>query len=42
MQNALNHTQYINISNSLNRTDFGRVGGTRMARVIQIQLRLAF
>jgi hypothetical protein len=42
VQNALNHTQYINVSTSLNRSDFGRINGTRTARVIQVQLRLAF
>jgi len=42
MQNALNHTQYINVSTNLSGINFGQVAGTRMARVVQLQLRLAF
>ena len=42
MQNALNHTQYINVSTNLSVINFGQVADTRMARVVQLQLRLAF
>jgi len=42
LQNALNHTQYINVSTNLSGINFGQVNGTRTARVVQLQLRFAF
>jgi len=42
MQNALNQTQYASVSTSLNSVNFGQVTSTNGARVIQLQLRLAF
>jgi hypothetical protein len=42
MQNALNHTQYTNVAANRSAVSFGQILGTRPARVIQVQLRLAF
>jgi hypothetical protein len=42
MQNALNQTQYTNVSTSLSSVNFGQVTGTNGARIVQVQLRLAF
>jgi outer membrane receptor protein involved in Fe transport len=42
MQNALNQTQYTNVSTSLSSPNFGEVTGTNGARIVQVQLRLAF
>jgi hypothetical protein len=42
MLNALNHTQYTNIATNLSGLVFGEAIGTAPARVIQLQLRLAF
>ena len=42
MVNALNHTQYTTIASNMNGLAFGQATGTASARVIQIQLRLAF
>jgi len=42
MLNALNHTQYTNIATNLSGLAFGEAIGTAPARVIQLQLRLAF
>jgi len=40
--NALNHTQYTDISTNLANIEFGQAIATKPARVIQLQLRLAF
>lgn len=40
--NAFNQTQYREISTNMNAIDFGKATGTSSARVIQLQLRLAF
>ena len=42
MQNALNQTQYSSVSTNLCSVNFGQVTGTNGARIIQVQLRLAF
>ena len=42
MVNALNHTQYTTIATNMNGLAFGQATGTASARVVQIQLRLAF
>jgi hypothetical protein len=42
MQNALNQTQYSSVSTNLSSVNFGQVTGTNGARIIQIQMRLAF
>jgi hypothetical protein len=42
MQNALNQTQYSNVSTNLSSVNFGQVTGTYGARIVQVQLRLAF
>ncbi len=42
MLNALNHTQYNSIATNLSGLAFGEVNGTLSARVVQLQLRLAF
>jgi hypothetical protein len=40
--NVFNHTQYTDISTNLANVEFGQAIGSRPARVIQLQLRLAF
>jgi len=42
VQNALNQTQYSNIVTNRSVFNFGQAIGTRPARVVQVQLRLAF
>ena len=42
MLNAFNHTQYTSIDTNLSGIQFGRAIGTASARVIQLELRLAF
>jgi hypothetical protein len=42
MLNALNHTQYTSVATNLTGIGFGGVTGTASARVVQLQLRLAF
>lgn len=42
MLNALNHTQYTAVATNLTGIGFGGVTGTASARVVQLQLRLAF
>src|SRR5262245_17716428 len=42
MQNALNQTNYTTVSTNMNAVNFGEITGTAGARVIQVQLRLAF
>jgi hypothetical protein len=42
MANALNHTQYSGIATNLSGIGFGEVTSAAAARVIQLQLRLAF
>ena len=42
MVNALNHTQYTTVATNMNGLAFGQATGTASARVIQVQLRLAF
>jgi hypothetical protein len=42
MSNAFNHTQYTGIATSLSGIGFGEVTSAAVARVIQLQLRLAF
>jgi hypothetical protein len=42
MLNAFNHTQYTSIATNLSGLAFGEANGTASARVIQLQLRLAF
>jgi len=42
MQNALNQTQYSGIVTNRSLFNFGQAIGTRSARVIQLQLRVAF
>ena len=42
MVNALNHTQYTGIATNMNGLAFGQATGTASARVVQLQLRLAF
>jgi len=42
MLNALNQTQYTSIATNMSGVNFGLVTGTSPARVIQLQLRLAF
>ena len=42
MQNALNQTQYSSVSTNLSSVNFGQVTGTNGARIVQVQLRLAF
>ena len=40
--NALNHTQYTSIATNLSGLTFGQATSAALARVIQLQLRLAF
>ena len=42
MSNALNHTQYTGIATNLSGIGFGEATSTAPARVVQVQLRLAF
>ena len=42
IQNALNQTQYKNVATNLSSSNFGQVTATNGARIIQVQLRLAF
>jgi hypothetical protein len=42
MQNAFNHTQYTIITSNMANLAFGQATGTASARVVQLQLRLAF
>jgi hypothetical protein len=42
MTNVFNHTQYTDISTNLANVEFGQAIGTRAARIVQLQLRLAF
>jgi len=42
IQNALNQTQYMTVVTNLNAANFGQITATNGARVIQVQLRLAF
>src|SRR5262249_17032799 len=42
MQNALNQTQYSNIPTSFTSLNFGQVRSSYGARIVQLQLRLAF
>ena len=42
MQNALNQTQYASVATNLSNVNFGQVTSTYGARIVQLQLRLAF
>jgi hypothetical protein len=42
LQNALNQTQYMSVSTNLSSPNFGQVTATNGARIVQVQLRLAF
>ena len=41
-QNALNQTQYAVVSTNLSSVQFGQITATNGARVVQVQVRLAF